>query len=256
MAGQKDAVVIVTSNASVSVASCDADFDVFRSLASSRQKVQRGRVLRMQGSPSPEMYFVHDGWLASSVTVIDGGRQIVSIHTPNDLIGFSSAQRATAFDQIHALSDAIVSVIKPVVLNGIFERRPRLAQYLMLKSQQDHISLMTRLVSVGRTDAIARVSALICELVERHVNAGGDRHDTIAVPIRQPDIAELTGLTAVHVNRMLRQLRERGIADWQSGVIRVRDPAALAALAGIQRESSRSTSWSAQMADRSSGFEA
>jgi len=99
---------------------------------------------------------------------------------------------------------------------------------------------MNRLVSIGRTNAIARVSALIGELVERHVNAGGKERDTIAAPLRQPDIADLTGLTSVHVNRMLRQLRERGIADWSVGVIRVQDPAALAAVAGIQRKLPRS----------------
>lgn len=196
----------------------------------------------MQGSPSPEVYLVHEGWLACSVTVIDGGRQIVSIHTPGDLVGFSTAHRATAFDQIHAISDAVVSVVKHSVLSNVFEQRPRLAQYLMVKSQQDQISLMKRLVSIGRTDAIARVGALISELVERHVNTGGKEYDTIAAPLRQPDIAELTGLTSVHVNRMLRQLRERGIVNWSSGVIRVQDPAALAAVAGIQRKSPRSIS--------------
>ena len=194
----------------------------------------------MQGSPSPEMYLIHEGWLACSVTVIDGGRQIVSLHTPGDLVGFSTAHCATAFDQIHAISDAVVSIVKHSVLSNVFEQRPRLAQYLMAKSQEYQVSLMNRLVSLGRTDAIARVSALIGELVERHVNAGGKEHDSIAVPLRQPDIAELTGLTSVHVNRMLRQLRERGIADWSAGVIRVQDPAALAAVAGIQRKLPRS----------------
>lgn len=208
------------------------------------RKLAPGEILRSEGDGSPTMYLLHSGWTASSVLVAGGARQMIKVHLPGDLLGLPSLAFAQACDTIHALSPAVVSIVEPRAIGEIFRTNPRLATLLFLISQEERVRLTDRLASIGRTDASSRVAALILQLHARVRCNDPDAGDTFHAPLTQADLADLTGLSKVHVNRTLQQLRGDKIVRWSSRSVTILDSERLEALAQITpRRLARDLGW-------------
>lgn len=208
------------------------------------RKLAPGEVLRSEGDLAPTMYLLHSGWTASSIEVAGGARQMIKVHLPGDLLGLPSLAFAQACDTIHALSKAVVSIVEPSAIGAIFDTNPRLAALLFLISQEERVRLMDRLASIGRTDAIGRIAALILQLHARVACNKPDAGDTFPVPLTQADLADLTGLSKVHVNRTLQQLRGEKIVRWSNRSVTIIDEGRLRDLAQLKpRQLARDLSW-------------
>ena len=106
----------------------------------------------------------------------------------------------------------------------LIAEHPRLGALILGLTVADRVALADRLASIGRTSARARVGSLICEIFARMRRLGAaDEGDGIQLPLTQEDIGDATGLTAVHVNRMMRALVEDGIIERNGGQIRLLD---------------------------------
>ena len=221
----------------------DNDIDTFRRIAGPPIALRRGEILRMQGAPDPQVYMLLSGWVACSIIVGDGARQIVKVHVPGDLVGMPSLAAATATDTIDALCPATLGVIETSAIGKLFASNPRLAALLFLIAQQERVLLMERLASIGRTSAVSRVAALMLELRTRLRRNDPTIDQVLPAPLTQEDIGDLTGLTPVYVNRTLRQMRTSGIATWRRGTITINDRGALITLASLPRIAERDTSW-------------
>jgi CRP/FNR family transcriptional regulator len=220
------------------------DVSNLEAMAGARQKLKQGEVLRHEGDDCSRIYFLHSGWTASSVAVANGARLIIKVHMPGDLLGLPGLALAKACDTIHALSPALVSIVEPKAIGEIFVKAPRLAALLFLISQEERVRLMDRLVSVGRTDAVSRVAELILQLHARVRCTTPDCGASFYAPLTQTDIADLTGLSKVHVNRTLQQLRGGNIVKWTSRTITILDEARLRQLAQLMpRQLARDLSW-------------
>jgi CRP/FNR family transcriptional regulator len=106
------------------------------------------------------------------------------------------------------------------------------------------VALADRLASIGRTSAKARVAALLVDVLRR-LRAGGEIVGAgMALPLTQEEIGDATGLTAVHVNRMMRQLSDDGLIVRGNGRVRVTDEARLASVGShIDRYAAIDLSW-------------
>lgn len=218
--------------------------DAFRRLAGPRIQAARGGVLRAQGSANPAIYVLHEGWVTSGVVVAGGARQIVKIHMPGDMMGMPSFAGLTACETLQACTAVEASVVPFDAMARIFREEPALAAFLFLITQEERAALMDRLASVGRTGAINRVATLILELHKRLLAHRPDTGDEFEAPLTQEEIADVLGLTGVHVNRTLRALRARGIAEWRHGRLRILDRDALRGLGRIAcRERGRHVDW-------------
>jgi CRP-like cAMP-binding protein len=192
--------------------------------------VPRGTVLRAEHSPSREFYIVRRGWLYSSMLLFDGNRQILSMHLPGEFAGEAGLPWDQAPFAITAATDTVVRVIDKAALRSLFERQPRIGALLMVLAQIERIVLADRLASIGRTSAKSRVAALLVDVLRR-LRASGEPLDAgIAWPLTQEEIGDATGLTAVHVNRMMRQLSEDGLIARSNGRIRITNEARLASM--------------------------
>jgi CRP-like cAMP-binding protein len=222
----------------------DAERQAIDALEEGERHVPRGTVLRAEQASAREMFVVRRGWLYSSMLLPDGNRQILSIHLPGDLAGDAGLAWATAPFALVAATDAVVGVIDKGGLRRLFEAHPRLGMLLHMLAQAERVALADRLASVGRTSARARVAALICDVMRR-LRAGGQAvEDGIPLPLTQEEIGDATGLTAVHVNRMMRQLAEDGLIGRTIGRVRVLDEARLAATANhVDRLATIDTGW-------------
>lgn len=213
-------------------------------LEEGERAIPRGLVLRAEHAPARELYVVRKGWLYSSMLLSDGNRQILSLHLPGDIAGDTSLPWDRAPFSLTAATDAVVGVIDKAALRHLFERQPRLAMLLHAITQAERVVLADRLASIGRTSAKSRVAALIVDATRRLRANGEPVEDGVLLPLTQEEIGDATGLTAVHVNRMMRQLAEEGLIARTGGRIHVLNEIRLAQVGNhVDRFRGIDTNW-------------
>ena len=143
-----------------------------------------------------------------------------------------------------ALSDCVVCPFEREALAALLVDHPRLAALLLVYNQTERVALTDRLAALGRTSAKARVAATLLEIRNRMRAANNAISDTFTLGLTQEEIGDANGLTAVHVNRMLRQLEEEGLIARDNGRVTFRDEARLARAANfVDRYQGLDLSW-------------
>lgn len=193
-----------------------------------QRHVRRGAVLQRENEAGGELFILRKGVMMSYVLLDDGSRQILRFHFPGDMLGVSSAIYREATETLAALSDCVVCPFDRAVLSRIMVEHPRLAAMILVYSQIERVALTDRLAALGRTSAKARVAALLLELRNRLRATDKCIANVFPLGLTQEEIGDATGLTAVHVNRMLRQLEEDGLIAREAGKVSLLDERALA----------------------------
>lgn len=207
------------------------------------RQVRRGALVINEASPARELFVVRQGWLQSSVLLGNGGRQIMRINLPGDIIGLPALAFEESPETVRALTDATLCPFGRERLAGLFVDHPRLAALLYALAVADRTALADRLASIGRTPARARVASLLCEIFSRLRLMQDGSTDGVHIPLTQEEIGDATGLTAVHVNRMIRGLVEDAIIDRHGNNFRVLDEMRLAEEANFVDRSRIETQW-------------
>ena len=189
--------------------------------------VRRGAILQRENEPGGELYIVRKGILMSYVLLDDGSRQILRFIHPGDMIGVPGMIYRESPETLTALSDSVVCPFERSALTRLFVDHPRLAALILAFNQVERVALTDRLAALGRTSAKARVAALLLDLRNRLRATDKGITDTYPLGLTQEEIGDATGLTAVHVNRMLRQLEEDGRIRRENGRVRILDERAL-----------------------------
>lgn len=205
---------------------------------------KRGAVIRADHGPPGEIMVVTSGWIFCSAMLEDGRRQIVRLHFRGDMIGLDSLAFPAATDAVVALTDADVCIIDRAALGQLFADHPRLGALLYAVQQVDRVTLMERLVSLGRSSAAGRVAALLTWIAARLRFADMATDDGFALPLTQEEMGDLTGLTAVHVNRTMRVLADQRLIQRSGNRLHILDAERLARVAGLSpRAAAINTSW-------------
>ncbi len=207
--------------------------NAFEGVAEQTLTLRRREIIRAQGDAVNEVYFLTEGWVACSMNVRNGRRQIVSISLPGDLLGVPSLCLSRAALTFEALTPAVVQVISLDAFAGLFMKMPRLALSMFLVSQQERVLLMERLASLGQTKAVQRLAAFLLHIYERLQRTCPIVDQTFELPLTQADLAEIVGLTFVHVNRSLRELDRSGLIQRTGKRITLVDLEGLHQLAGL-----------------------
>lgn len=208
------------------------------------RQVPRGGIVRAEGMPVNGFHVLLDGWVSSSIAVSDGGRQIVKIHLPGDILGAPSLALRHTAETLTALTQVRVRHIEAEKLGRIFHIAPRMGAALFLSAQQERVILMDRIASVGRTQAGGRVAALLLHLHERLSLIDPDRGPSFELPLTQEQIGDVIGVTSVHVNRTFRDLERRGFIVRDGMHFTLPNVPGLRALAGLPtREWARDVRW-------------
>lgn len=218
--------------------------DALDGLIAGCRTVRRGTLLRSEHGANGEIFVVESGWIYSSALLEDGRRQIVRLHFRGDLLGLDSLAFREAPDSITALTDAEICLIDRARLGALFAEQPRLAALLFAVRQVDRMNLTDRLVSLGRNSARGRVAAMLLQIANRLRLSKLSVDDGFALPLTQEEIGDLTGLTAVHVNRTMRVLSEQGLIARSGNMLRILQPDRLARVANYnQRKAAIDLSW-------------
>ena len=193
-----------------------------------QREVKRGTLLQRENEDVGELFVLRHGWVSSYTMLADGSRQILRLHFPGDFVGTASTVYDKAPSSLAAITDLIVCPFDKRALRTLHEEHPRLAALISLITQAECVSLTDRLASLGRTSAKARVGALLLDMRDRLRTMDADIVDSFPLKLTQEEIGDATGLTGVHVNRMMRALAEDGLIARANGKITILDTDALA----------------------------
>ena len=205
---------------------------------------KRGTVVISENAASRELYVVHKGWLHSSVVLGNGSRQIMRFHFQGDIIGLPLLAFADSPETVTAVTDVTLAPFGRERLGALIADHPRLGALILGLAVAERVTLADRLASIGRTPARARVGALLCEIFARMRRLGAaDDEDGIHLPLTQEEIGDATGLTAVHVNRMMRSLAEDRVIGRRNSHIRLLDEKRLIAESNFVDRTGIETGW-------------
>jgi CRP-like cAMP-binding protein len=211
-----------------------AELKCLADLHASPIKVKRGKQLTQEGQTGHKAFILQGGWACSYKVLPDGGRQIISFPIAGDIVGLRSVLLRTADHSFSTLTDAVVNAVEGTHLLKSVTEFPRLGTALLWAASRDEAMVVEHLVNIGRRSALARTAHFFMELAERLSLIGMATETEFKCPLSQFILADALGLTAIHVNRTLRQLRERKLLTVRKGGVTIHDLAALRKLAGFQ----------------------
>jgi CRP-like cAMP-binding protein len=172
-----------------------------------------------------------DGVVCRYLDDREGYRQVVSVHVPGDFVDLHGFPMKRLDHDISTLGPCTVAMFEHRTLAEILEHHPRLTRWLWFATLLDASIHREWIFRLGRLGAEGRVAHLFCELYARLEMVQLARDGRFQLPATQADIAEACGITGVHVNRVLRLMRERELVTFRSGEVHILDHQRLMALA-------------------------
>lgn len=223
----------LTRKLSVFVALSNTDLSTLARLDQPRRTLSAGQEMIHEGQANASAFILSDGWAFSYKILPSGDRQIVDFHVPGDFLGLRSILFRTSDHSVEAITPLEASeVLEPDMIEA-FSQAPRLATAILWAASRDEAMVVEHLVNLGRRSANVRMAHFLLELAERlHLVGLGDRTG-FDCPLTQYHLADALGLTAVHVNRVLRHLREDGLLTFQKGRVTFDNYEGLKVLAGF-----------------------
>lgn len=215
------------------VALSDAELDVLDRLQQRRQTFPAGADLVQQGQSRQRAFVLLSGWVCSYKIQMDGTRHIVDFQIPGDFLGLRSVLLRTSDHSFEPVVESEVAEVLAGELVQTLAETPRLAAAILWAASRDEAMVVEHLVGVGRRDADARIAHFLLELGSRLALVGKGSPAGYDCPLTQYHLADALGLSAIHVNRILRHLREKGLVTFRDGRVRFDDHDGLVKLAGF-----------------------
>lgn len=186
-----------------------------------------GYIVR-EGDAATHSCLLRSGFAYRQKIVVSGLRQICSIHLPGDLVDLQNSLLICADHSVQALNKIDVAFIPREAILEIAYARPAIGKAMWFDTLVDAAIFREWTTNIGRRDARARIAHILCEFGARLDAAGLGERCNYELPMSQEQLGDCTGLTSVHVNRMLRGLDEEGLISRSARAVRIADWAALA----------------------------
>lgn len=205
-----------------------ASLDVLFTAANDRQQVRRRAYLHRADEPVEYAFLVTAGWFGRFRLNTGGTGAFTGLYMRGDVIGLDALFTGVLHDEVTALMDGVVLRVPLRQLSEHVAGGGALASEAVRRLAADTVFLREVLFAVGAQSSNDRMSTFIMQTYDRVVAAGltlpggGFR-----LPLTQVQLGAVTGLTSVHVNRVLRRLRDDGMIEFQGGIVRVLDLPAL-----------------------------
>ena len=175
---------------------------------------QRRDLIR-EGDRPRGVPLILEGWAFRYKTLEDGRRQIIALHLPGDLCDIHGSILRKMDHSIGALTQVRYVELTRDQIDDLAALGPRVHQALWWDSLTTAAIQREWTVNLGQRDALERLSHLFCELIFRLRAVGMIDGLRCEIPLTQTDLAEATGMTPVHVNRMVQELRSRQLIRWK-----------------------------------------
>jgi len=201
------------------VALSDQDLTALSDIHARRRRFPAGRDMIHQGQHKQSAFILAEGWVCSYKNMANGSRQIVGFKIPGDFLGLRTVLLRTSDHNVEPVTPIEASEISATDLLNIFAERPRLSTAVLWTASRDEAILVEHLIGLGRRNAAERTAHFLLEMAARLKLVGLGSKDGYACPLSQYLMADALGLSSVHVNRVLRELREAGLVTFQNGMV-------------------------------------
>jgi CRP-like cAMP-binding protein len=187
------------------------------------ETVPARRTLIREGAEVSDCCVLVSGYACRHKTTASGVRQIVSFDVRGDILDVQHLLLEIADHNVQAITDVTVAWVPKAALRRIARERPKIGEALWRDTLIDASIFREWVLNVGRRDAKSRIAHMLCEFALRCRNAGLGAQGRLELPMTQEQIADATGLTPIHVNRMLRLLGEEGAIERAGRHVRIGD---------------------------------
>jgi CRP-like cAMP-binding protein len=197
------------------------------------QTVQPAVYIVREGESPERSCLILSGLCYRHKVTVEGARQIVSVHIPGDFVDLECSMLSIADHNVQALTRCEVAFVPRTAIQELVAAHPRIAAAMWIDTLIDASIFREWVVNVGRRDARTRIAHLLCEFARRLEVAGLADEYRYELPMTQEQLADATGLTPVHVNRVLKALSSEGLIERDRRFVRIPDWEALRRAAGF-----------------------
>jgi CRP-like cAMP-binding protein len=205
--------------------------EAVRGLVAHVVEVQQGQTVIREGEELNESILLLSGWLGRAKDLSNGQRQIAELHVAGDFADLHAFTLKRLDHDVISITGCRLGMVPHERVRELTEDFPHLARIYWLMTNIDAAIQREWTLSMGRRSAIARMAHLFCELDVRLAIVGLAENHSYDFPLTQVEIGECLGLTSVHVNRTLQELRRRGLLELQARRLQIYDLTALKNLA-------------------------
>lgn len=192
----------------------------------------RHDLIREGDKPGP-IFVILEGWACRYKILPNGTRQLLAFLMPGDSCDLHVYLLAEMDHGIQTLTPCLVARIDRNDMDAMFDEHPVIMKAMYLSQLIDEGTMRAWITSIGRRSSIERVAHLMCELYLRARNIGLSHEENLVLPLSQIVLADALGMTAVHINRVLKQLRLAGAMTLKRGSLVIVDPVKLIQIAGF-----------------------
>ena len=201
----------------------DGDREALRALPYRLEQVRAHHMLVREGAQITDCCILVQGYACRHKVTSEGARQIVSFHIRGDIMDIQHLLLPQADHYLQTITPATLAWVAKSALLKLAWERPAIGATLWRDSLIDASIFREWVLNVGRRSARTRIAHMLCEFAARCEAAGLGTAENFPLPMTQEQIADATGLTAIHVNRMLRDLDEDGAISRNGRDVRITD---------------------------------
>ena len=210
-----------------------APASVLDSIERHAQHAKASHLLAREGDAAAALLIIIEGWARGYKITRSGDRQITEFLLPGDAVAPLCTTNRHMDYSIDALTPVRFAAIDQFRLQRMTEALPSFMAGVLQQQAFRQALLREWLVNIGRRSARERIAYLLCEIFLRLRGRGLSESNACPFPLTQVDIADAAGLTPVHVNRMLQQMRRSGMIRQDKSRLTIPDLKALQGLASI-----------------------
>jgi len=176
-----------------------------------------------EGDRPSECCLVVEGFTCRYKTTEDGKRQIFSFHIPGDIPDLQSLHLKVMDHSLMTMTPCKLAFIPHQSVTDMMRRCPRVADVMWRDTLIDAAIFREWMISIGRRSAYTRIAHVLCEVMMKIRAVGLADGHSCELPITQAEIGDALGLSTVHVNRSLQELRGDGLVELRSGSLTALD---------------------------------
>lgn len=196
---------------------------ILRDSISEMAELPAGKVIVRAGVETDRCTLLVDGIVCRYRDLADGSRQIMELHVTGDFLDLHSFLLKKLEHNVGSMTNVRMAFVPHDAVRRITEEHPHLARFLWFSTLLDAAIHREKILSMGRRTALSRLAHLMCEMKVRLELVGKASEQGYRLDLTQAELADATGLTSIHVNRMLKTLRDDGLMTFRGGEVAIHD---------------------------------
>ena len=199
----------------------ETDGPALARLCAHRRDVAAHSDIIEEGQRATAFYIVHDGWTCSYRNLENGQRQVTAFFLPGDICHLDFLVLDRMDHSLGAICSTVLSEVKEKAFRNFASNHPHLERAFRWEAAVTAAIQREWTANLAQRGAMERTAHLLCELFLRMDRVGLTEGNSCEIPLTQTDIADALGMTPIHVNRMLQQMRGQGLIALKNHILTI-----------------------------------